>query len=400
MSRPLRFPFPSSLFVAALVASLSLAPSAPVFAADEPTPPKAPSQPVKPVDPKPTEPPAPPPTEPEKPADPKPGDPKPGDPVVPPPADPKPADPAVPPPADPNAPAPVPPAPAVDKDAVTLADGQQELVRLKEYLKNTKSDNQDIIAALEASAKAYHHLVPNVPAADPAAQTAFEKEREAFWKQAEGLFVDAFEKVRVRMGANERDDVNVRALQILGATRPQVTKDITAVLETKVFKAKLYTPPTTVYDEAFKAIGTLNDHKVGLPYCLEWIKYDNQPVVVDRIKAAFEALALFKDVKGAIRKAAVEKIIRTFSGVEHGAEVNKSKEDQAQKRVWDKIKPAVIKALQVLAREPKGGDGNLLNTVKGFEGWFRDNDNPRNPAWVDAKPDKSDKPEPAPGGAK
>lgn len=387
MSRPLRFPFPPSLFVAALVASLSLAPSAPVFAADEPTPPKAPSQPVKPADPKPAEPPAPVPTEPEKPADPQP-------------ADPKPADPAVPPPADPNAPAPA--APAVDKDAVTLADALQELVRLKEYLKKPKSDNQDIIAALEASAKAYHHVTPNVPAADAVAQAAFEKEREVFWKQAETLFVDAFELVRVRpaMAANERDDVNVKAVQILGATRPQVTKDITAVLETKVFKAKLYTPPTTLYDEAFKAIGTLNEHKVGLPYCLEWIKYDNQPVVVDRIKAAFDALALFKDVKGAIRRAAVEKIIRTFSGVEHGAEVNKSKEDQAQKRVWDKIKPAVIKALQVLSREPKGGDGNLLNNVKGFEAWFRDNDNPRNPAWVDAKPEKSDKPEPAPGGAK
>ncbi len=387
MSRPLRFPFPPSLFVAALVASLSLGSSASAFAGDEPVPPKAPAEPVKPADPKPAEPPAPAPTppaptEPEKPTDPKP------------------ADPAVPPPADPNAPAPAVPEPGVDKDAVTLADALQELVRLKEYLRKPKSDNQDIIAALEASAKAYRHVTPNVPAADPVAQAAFEKERELFWKQAESLFVDAFELVRVRpnTAANERDDVNVKAVQILGTTRPQVTKAITDVLEMKVFKTRLYTPPTTLYDEAFKALGTLNDHKVGLPYCLDWIKYDNQPVVVDRVKAAFEALALFKDVKGGVRKVAVEKIIRTFSGVERGAEVNKSKEDQAQKRVWDKIKPAVIKALQVLAHEPKGADGNLLNTVRAFEGWFRDNDNPRNPAWADAKPEKSDKPEPAAGG--
>ena len=392
MSRPLRLPFSRSFSLAALAACLAFGPTTRAFAGDEPMPgkpadpkpaePPAPAEPAKPVDPKPAEPPAP--ADPAKPADPAP-------------ADPKPADPAVPPAADPNA-----PAPAVDKDAVLMSDAQQELVRLKEYLKKPKSDNQDIIAALEACEKAYHHVTPNVPPADPAAQTAFEKEREAFWKEAEKYFVDALELVRVRpnTAANERDDVNVKAAQILGKTRPVVTKAIIGVLETKIFKAKTYTPPTTLYDEAFKPIGLLNDHKDGWAYCCEWIKYDNQPAVVDRIKAAFDALALFKDVKGAARKPAVEKIIRTFSGVEHGAEVNKSKEDQAQKRVWDKIKPAVIKALQALSREPKGGDGNLLATVTAFGAWFRDNDNARNPAWTDVKPEKSDKPEPAPGGAK
>ena len=143
------------------------------------------------------------------------------------------------------------------------------------------------LAALEACEKAYHHVTPNVPPADPAAQTAFEKEREAFWKEAEKYFVDALELVRVRpnTAANERDDVNVKAAQILGKTRPVVTKAIIGVLETKIFKAKTYTPPTTLYDEAFKAIGLLNDHKDGWAYCCEWIKSDNQPAVVDRIKA-------------------------------------------------------------------------------------------------------------------
>ncbi len=383
MSRPLRLPFSRSISLAALVAGLAWGPALRSSLADEPMPGK-PADP-KPADPKPAEPPTP--ADPAKPADPKPSEPPapadPAKPADPKPADPKPADPAVPP-------------PAADKDAVLLSDALQELTRLKEYLKKPKADNQDIIASLEACEKAYHHVTPNVPVADPAGQTAFEKDREAFWKEAEKLFVDALELVRVRpnTAANERDDVNVKAAQILGKTRPGVTKAIISVLETKVFKAKTYTPPTTLYDEAFKAIGLLNDHKDGWAYCTEWIKYDNQPVVVDRIKAAFDALALFKDVKGAARKPAVEKIIRTFSGVEHGAEVNKSKEDQAQKRVWDKIKPAVIKALQALSREPKGTDGNLLANVKAFEAWFRDNDNARNPAWVEAKP------EPAPGGPK
>jgi hypothetical protein len=269
-----------------------------------------------------------------------------------------------------------------------MSDAQQELLRLKEYLKKPKSDNQDIIAALVACEKAYLHVTPNMPPADPAAQTAFEAEREAFWKEAEKYFVDALELVRVRpnTAANERDDVNVKAAQILGKTRPVVTKAIIGVLETKIFKAKTYTPPTTLYDEAFKAIGLLNDHKDGWAYCCEWIKYDNQPAVVDRIKAAFDALALFKDVKGAARKPAVEKIIRTFSGVEHGAEVNKSKEDQAQKRVWDKIRsPPSSRPSKRSAREPKGGDGNLLATVTAFGAWFRDNDSARNPAWTDVK---------------
>ncbi len=386
MSRPLSCPFPASFSIATLVACLALGSTTAAFSADDPMPPK--------------EPPAPAPADPAKPGDPKPADPKPAEPPAPgdpaKPDAPKPADPAQPPAADPNAP----PTPAVE--GVTIADAVQELARLKEYLKKPKADNQDIIASLEACDKAYHHLIPNAPPADPAAQAAFEKERDAYLKQAEGAFLDAFELVRVRQNtaANERDDVNVKAVQILGTTRPHVTKQISDILETKVFKTKAYTPPTTLYDEAFKAIGLLNDHKVGWPYCTDWIKYDNQPVVVDRIKAAFDALALFKDVKGVERKDKVQKIIRTFSGVEHGAEVNKSKEDQAQKRVWDKIKPAVIKALQVLSHEPKGADGNMLATVKAFEAWFRDNDNPKNPAWAADKSDKSDKPEPAPGGAK
>lgn len=306
-----------------------------------------------------------------KPDAPKPDAPKPDEPK---PDAPKPDEPK---PADPNAPA----APAAE--AVSLNDGRAELNHLEEYLKKSKSDNQDILAAMDAVMKAYKGLVPN----DDAGKATFEADREKFHKEAEDLFVRALklQKVRPNSKSNERDDVNVKAAQLLGQTHKRVTRDIVAVLEQNIFKAKGYEPATAVYDESFKAIALLNDHREGFAYVTDWLKYDSTPGVNDRVKAAFDAVIHFQDVKGKDRFAVVERITRTFTGVEAAANRGRTKEEQAQKRVWDKIKPSVIKALQVYSKEPKAPDGALIATVDGFTQWLRDHDSPRDPAWVDVK---------------
>ena len=339
-----------------------------------------------------------------KPVDPKPVDPKPADPA---PAAPGMDEPAMdgtpmgptpaPDPAAPDAGAPAAPATPAPAATVAMKDAMSELDRLKAFLKKGKSETADILASLDAVANAILHVVPDVaPAPDDAAGlAAFEKEKDRFMKIAEGLLLDAFEISRVKPGSktatNERDDVNVKAAQILGTCRPDVTMAIINSLETKIFKAKDYTPPTALYDEAFKSIGLLG-HKEGGKYLLSWIKYDNSPNQPDRIKAAFEAMVFFKNFKGLDRLDAVKTICRTFAGVEHAAEVNKTKEDRAQKQVWDKIKPAVIKATQVFAKEPKDKNGNQMGSIKALDEWFRDNDRPKNPVWVDPKPEA-----PAPG---
>ncbi len=316
-----------------------------------------------------------------KPADPKPADPKPEDPK---PEDPKPADPGM---ADPGMADPVPapaPAGAAKPEPIFLKDAIVELARLKVMLQKSKSETADILASLDAVAKGIIGLAPN----DEASAATLEKDRDDYLKDAEKLLGEALTLVRIRPNttANERDDVNVKAASILGLCRPApATKILITSLEQHIFKAKGYTPPTLLYDEAFKSIGLLGD-KEGGKYLQDWIKYDNSPNQPERIKAAFEAMVIFKNFKGfPDRHDMVEKICRTFIGVEHAAEVNKSKEDKAQKLVWDKIKPAVIKALQVLSKDPKDKNNNFLGSVKAFDEWFRLNDKPKNAAWAEPK---------------
>lgn len=268
------------------------------------------------------------------------------------------------------------------KSPVLLKDAELEAARLKELLKKSKSDNQDILASLEALAKAYVNLAPN----DDAGKATFEADALRFHKEAEKLFIDAFEqkKVKPNTSANERDDVNIKAAQILGWCRPEITGKIVMTLETKIFKAKDYDPPTTLYDEAFKALALLNT-KEGFAYCLEWAKPSTNKGDAERTKAAYDAFILFTDVKGQVRHDFVKKTLVSFIGTESAAERGRTKEEQTQKVVWDKVKGAVIKAMQVYCKEPKAKDGVLMAKIRDFDQWFRDNDNLRNPPWVDPK---------------
>ncbi|MBL9089129.1 MAG: hypothetical protein JNM10_18465 [Planctomycetia bacterium] len=268
------------------------------------------------------------------------------------------------------------------KASVTIKDAEVEAGRLKDLLKKSKSDNQDILASLDALAKAYANLVPN----DDAAKATFEADSARFHKEAEKLFLDAFELkyVKPNTSANLRDDVNIKAAQILGWCRPEVTNKIIAILETKIFKAKDYDPPTTLYDEAFKAIALLNT-KDGFNYCLEWVKYSTNKGDAERTKAMYEAIILFTDVKGTVRHDFVKKSLISFIGTESSAERGRTKEEQTQKVVWDKVKGAIIKAMQVYCKEPKAKDGVLMAKLRDFNDWFRDHDSPRDPTWVDPK---------------
>lgn len=268
------------------------------------------------------------------------------------------------------------------KASVTIKDAEVEAGRLKDLLKKSKSDNQDILASLDALAKAYVNLVPN----DDASKATFEADSARFHKEAEKLFLDAFELkyVKPNTSANLRDDVNIKAAQILGWCRPEITSKIINILETKIFKAKDYDPPTTLYDEAFKAIALLNT-KDGFNYCLEWVKYSTNKGDAERTKAMYEAIILFTDVKGTVRHDFVKKTITYFIGTESSAERGRTKEEQTQKVVWDKVKGAIVKAMQVYCKEPKAKDGALMAKLRDFNDWFRDHDSPRDPTWVDPK---------------
>jgi hypothetical protein len=301
--------------------------------------------------------------------------------------------------ADPAAP-PANPAPAPDapKDVVRLKDAQVELDRLKGYLKDKRADTEDIKSSIDAVAKAYHNLGPNLVADESGAmvedKASFEKAATKFRDDAEEQLVKAFllQKVKPNSETNERDDVNVKAAQVLGTlakTDPAASKRVAPRLKdalAKVLDAK-HRPATAVYDEAFKALALLNDHKHGLTYIQEeWIKYGNTGPEPDAIKAAYEALPLFREVPGARRHEIVKRTVIIFSSVETAAESNKDVKERAQKVVWDKVKAAVIKTLQEYSGNPKDAEGTAtLATVREFQQWFRDHENPRKPPWADPK---------------
>ena len=279
---------------------------------------------------------------------------------------------------------------------VSIEDAESELGHLKDHLKNNKADNNtDILAALEAVANAYHHMIPVADDAEPGVKDKFEARKKKFIEDAEKEFKEAYEKKRVKgtSKVNDRDDVNIAAVKLLGLTNSDradtLTNWIIAILTTSIFKAKDYDPPTAIYDESFKAIALLNDHQKGLPFVREWLKYDNSPNAPEKVKAAFDAVILFKDVPGKERFDIVSKLTTNFVGVENAAEINKDKNQRAQKVVWDKIKPSVIKALQIFCLTPKNKAGTLLASVKDLKAWFDDHDKMNDAAWKDApKPAK------------
>ena len=319
--------------------------------------------------------------------DPPKGDPGMGDPGM---ADPGMADPGM---ADPGMadPAVVPPGGDVKKpEPVPKTKAINELALLGGHLKDRKADNGDILASLDSVANAYHNFAPD----DEAGQATLDADRLAFQKQAEKLFLEAYKlkRVNAKAKANERDDVNIRAVQHLGTFRPEVTKEITTILEGVIFKVKddEYRVPQTLIDESFKAVGSLGNKRDGLPWLMGWIKYDNTEGAPEKIKAAYDAMVLMKvlEVRGQDRNQIVKDTIRVFIGVEHSASINNDKNQKAQKIVWDKVKGAVIKALQYFSQEPKDEKGAQFGTVELFDKWFREHDKMSDPIWHDEKPKK------------
>lgn len=296
----------------------------------------------------------------------------------------------------------VPPTPA--PPPVPIADGWTELQHLREHMGNRKADNADIIADIDAVMKAYKNPGPNAePPADPAeaakAKAAFDADVLKFKKEVEAALIKALEQVKVnaKTKSNERDDVNVRAATALGGTRASVTDDIIKSLENKILPAqgKEYESPSALFDEIFKAIGILGDVKTGYKYLGDtWLKYRNNKGEPEKVKSAFDAVILFRPhLKGSDRLAFVELQIRSFVGVEHSAETNKDKTNKANKEVWDKIKTSVVKAVQVMADEPKDEKGALPASMKAFNEWFGEHKNPRDDAWKDPPKDPPKKPD-------
>ena len=308
------------------------------------------------------------------------------------------------------------PALAEDIEPVPLTRAEEALGRLNKSLKNRKSINEQLIANLDEVAEAYHNLeaplppeLQEIPDGAPeeeakaiksanekltrgyeAEMAKFEAAQKKFRKDAQKAFIKAFKltKIHKPTETNQRDDVNIKAVEILGNTGdPDVSADIIKALESGQFKAKGYLVPELLLETAFGALGKLNDEK-SLAWMLDnFVHTNNDKDRVNQLVAAHKAMILFKDVPGKTRYAIVEEMVKLYAGTE--ATASQSSTDvkvQAAKQFWDRIKNDAIKVVQVMSGEPTDDQDQVLATMKEFQNWFRDHDNKRDPAWKDPEP--------------
>lgn len=305
---------------------------------------------------------------------------------------------------------------AEDVEPVPLPRAMEALGRLEKSLKSSKAINEQLIANLEEVAEAYHNLeAPPKPELEAIGEDLGEEEAKALqatndkrmkaWETANGKFLagqkkfrrDAqkvivkalkLTKVHKPTETNQRDDVNIKAAEILGKTGdPDVSSQIIKALETGPFKAKGYLVPELLLETAFGALGQL-----GATESLEWmldnfVHTNNDKDRVNQLVAAHKAMILFPDVPGKLRYAIVEEMVKTYSGTESQAIQNSNDvKVQAAKQFWDRIKNDAIKAVQVMSKEPTDDEGQVLATMKEFQQWFRDHKNARKEPWTDPEP--------------
>jgi len=309
------------------------------------------------------------------------------------------------------------PAQAEDAVAVPLETAQSELEILDAKLKSSKAINEEITAALGAVSDAYRNLeeppppqLKEIPAdASEEDQKAIEAENkkaqdeydvekgrfdraaETYRKEAEKLFLKALklQKIHRQSERNIRDDVNIKAAQVLGMTgNPKLSSQIQKALETTIFKAK-YEVPQQLLEEAFAALGKLGDKD-----SLEWMTKEfthsksSPRAVVDQLIAAHKAMILFDrdKVDGSLRYKLVSEMIKTYSGTESlASQSSTDKNVQAAKVFWDRIKNDAIRVVQYFSKEPKNENEEVLATMEEFQEWFRDHKNPKREPWTDEK---------------
>lgn len=298
-------------------------------------------------------------------------------------------------------------------EPVPLETALVELGVLQSKMKSSRSINEEIIEALEAVSNAYHHLEsPTKPELKEIPEDASEEEREAledeneklekayqkelakfdrgsakFRKDAEKLFIKALrlQKHHRNSNTNTRDDVNIKAAQVLGETgNPDLAIGIQNVLEKTIFKAK-YDVSTLFLDEVFAAIGKLGNLK-SLEWMAKEFTHSNKSPrsVVDQLMSAHRAMVLFdrEEVPGRLCHEIVGNCVKTYAGVEAQAQQSSTdKNVQAAKVFWDRIKNGAIKLTQYYSFEPRNEDDVVLATMGEFQVWFRKHKNPKRPPW-------------------
>ena len=295
--------------------------------------------------------------------------------------------------------------------AEDLASANADLEKFKAALKDRKARDDEITEFMAAVGRHYVAIKAPDPVDDPKAQAKAEsthaKAVEGYRKAALKLIFKAYGKTKVKGSTNTKDEVNLKAAEVIGSLAKahmggepgsaeakaglKAREDISKRLRKDVEKLKKikHDLNTDVLDASFKALGAHNT-KGNLQWMLDEYSHAKNNEV-DWLRAAHKAMISFTGVPGKLRYAIVEQFIRTYAGVESSAETSSiDPNDQAKKRFWDDIKTFTIPVVQYYARAPGGevpadAEGNALAKMSQFQTWFKEHKRPNRAPWVDPK---------------
>ena len=296
-----------------------------------------------------------------------------------------------------------------DEPAVGYEDAVKDLNELKGLIKSKKSKNDEIVTYLDLLGKAYVNLKKPATIEDDAdeeakkafksAMASFEKNAGKFRSDAEKLLTKSLKLVKTKGSINERNDVNIKAAQVLGSLAPaleekgrkSLSKSIRAIVEKNFQKAK-HDMDTDLLNATFGALGELKDID-SLDWMAENFTHSNE-VEKEFLIAAQSAMRKFaaNEVPGKVRYAICKQMITTYAGVEAQAEQNSSDQKvQAKKRFWDDIKTYTIPAVQHFTNNPVDEEDEPIATMAGFQKWWRKHKRPGDVVWKGDKKKKKKK---------
>lgn len=303
---------------------------------------------------------------------------------------------------------------APEAPAAEMPEALGDLEKLENALKSKKSINDEIIQYVDLVGAHFRAIKgPDKPADDApqeakdeyeAAKKKFDKDFADYRKKAEKAIFKALGLVKLRGETNERNEVNMKAAQVIGSlvaafpgdpakvkedaetkanvdAREDLAKKLMKEIES-LHKAK-YDLSSDVLQAAFGALGDLNTLN-SVEWMLENYSHAKNNEVMWLV-AAHKALPKFSSVPGSLRYDLVEQFIRTYVGVESAANTSSTDpKDQAKKRFWDDIRTFTVPVVQYYAGNPVDAESNeALSTMAQFDDWFRDHKNKRKAPWAD-----------------
>lgn len=255
-------------------------------------------------------------------------------------------------------------------------DALAHLIRLMD---ENEASNEELILALGDVARFYDD--PDV------------RPHRAFVAKIVKAYRTALTLTKLQRGdpVNLRDDVNVRAAELLVATGDaKVSKHLMRCAEKHLFRSRRYTPSTRLSKTMLDGLATLNDPS-SLAWMTEWFVALKRGSRVRKRdpewtahRQAYTAMRRFTDVPGRQRHGTFDDLVKSYTPVEAAALSGERGAEAAEAAaVWGAIGEEVVATARHLAGTPRKANGSAIDSMEGLRDWYRDHEKPEDPPWAD-----------------